>query len=430
MISNTHNIDDEWEQYLQNDYMESTEAMNTTYYNNNTKEEKVIELKPIIEGLDISNCPPIEPLYISTKTKTLCFNQEIDTYYLFWKLPIINYGDKCSGIVNKHMQVVCRSQEEFDDYCKHVQEIPTSYTEKIICDINVQNKKRTVFNYKRKIIVGICKKDIMNARKKAKKAFMNSFAIMIRFCFHGEYREIHVKIFNTGKLEITGIQSEDLLNQTKTHVLDLLRPYMNTELELAFVEKIENICNQKSVLINSNFQCGYFIDRENIHTILRVKYNIDSTFDPSLYPGLKCRFYYKNDLPCNLIDQSGQILPEDAHYTMKELKSIKKYTIVTFTIFRTGSCLISGSCHEDMIELVYVFLCNILRNEYVNICASNIAPVKKEKIMKLRKQIIRMTKEHYDIHILPKKIEKERLAKQDPMVVGNHYIIRVPIGKK
>ena len=52
----------------------------------------------------------------------------------------------------------------------------------------------------RKITIGMSKKDIMNCRGKVKNAFYNCFAIIMRFKFEGNFREIHIKVFNTGKL--------------------------------------------------------------------------------------------------------------------------------------------------------------------------------------------------------------------------------------
>ena len=36
----------------------------------------------------------------------------------------------------------------------------------------------------------------------------------MRILYKGEYKEVHVKIFNTGKLEIPGIQYDELLTIT------------------------------------------------------------------------------------------------------------------------------------------------------------------------------------------------------------------------
>jgi hypothetical protein len=49
-------------------------------------------------------------------------------------------------------------------------------------------------------------------------------------------------------------------------------------------------------LINSNFNCGFFINREALYDILKFKYNLQSIYDPCSYPGIQCKFYYNPDV--------------------------------------------------------------------------------------------------------------------------------------
>ena len=58
----------------------------------------------------------------------------------------------------------------------------------------------------RKINIGISKKDIESYRSKIKSAFYNCFAVIVRIFHEGVFKEINIKLFNTGKLEIPGIQ--------------------------------------------------------------------------------------------------------------------------------------------------------------------------------------------------------------------------------
>ena len=51
----------------------------------------------------------------------------------------------------------------------------------------------------------------------------------------------------------------------------------------------------ENVLINSNFNCGFYINRSHLHNILSDNYKIETAFDPCSYPGVKCKFYFNND---------------------------------------------------------------------------------------------------------------------------------------
>ena len=200
-------IDDEWAQFL------------TSYTSNNFGSLSINQkqhIEPKIEKISIEpplqeNKPVCEDLYISTKTKVLFLNQAIDINNIFWKIPVIEYWNACDGVVKKQMKIVSKSKEEFEEYQKKLENIPY-YIENIIKQIDNPAARRIKFKDERKITVGISKKDIMNCRGKVKNAFYNCFAIILRFKFEGVFREIHVKTFNTGKLEIPGILNAKLLD--------------------------------------------------------------------------------------------------------------------------------------------------------------------------------------------------------------------------
>jgi hypothetical protein len=94
--------------------------------------------------------------------------------------------------------------------------------------------------------------------------------------------------------------------------------------------------------------------------------------------------------------QNGQVLMEDRSMKMNELKDNKKYTEISFMIFRTGSCLIVGNCSEAVLKFVFEFVKGILVKEYQNICVANEKPINKNKNTKIIKRIVQVTKEYYN----------------------------------
>jgi hypothetical protein len=287
------------------------------------------------------------------------------------------------------MKIVSKTPEEYEEYRAKLIDIPY-YTENIIKQIDNSTGRRIKFKDERKITIGVSKKDIMNCRGKVKNAFYNCFAIIFRFMYDGLYREIHVKVFNTGKLEIPGILNPGLLVVVKKMLLDTIQPFIDNNLEF------EDIDTEENVLINSNFNCGYFINREKLHTILRGnKYRIETAYDPCSYPGVKCKYYFNNELGFDQSIQNGQILSEDRSQKMSELGDNNKYTEISFMIFRTGSCLIVGNCTERILKFVFEFIKKILVDEYNNICVENEEPIVKNKKTKLRKKVINVTSTYY-----------------------------------
>lgn len=197
----------------------------------------------------------------------------------------------------------------------------------------------------------------------------------------------YVKIFNTGKLEIPGILNTELLDIVKKMIVDNLQPFLKQT-----VDFLEND-SEDNVLINSNFNCGYYINRDKLHSILRSdKYKIETAFDPCSYPGVKCKFYFNNEIGFDSILQNGQIMNEDRTMKMSELGDNKKYTEVSFMIFRTGSCLIVGNCSERILKFVFEFIKKILHDEYNVINVKNDENTTKVKKTKIRKKTILITK--------------------------------------
>lgn len=339
--------------------------------------------------------PVCDELYISTKTKVLYLNQEIDIHKLFWLIPIIEYWRPKEGVIKKQMKIVSKTKEEYEEYAKRIEGI-YYYKDHVIKHIDNPSARRIKFKDERKITVGLSKKDIMNCRSKQKNAFYNCFAMILRFVFNNEFKEIHVKVFNTGKLEIPGILNNDLLNIVKRMILEILQPHINTNLEYTDTNR-----GDENVLINSNFNCGFYINRDKLHNILRSeKYGIETAYDPCSYPGVKCKYYYNNQLDYDLELQNGRVLPEDRTMKMTALFDSKKYTEISFMIFRTGSCLIVGNCSEKILLFVFEFIKMVLSAEYRTICVANEIPATKIKKTKLRKKTIVISKEYFDTVVL------------------------------
>ena len=238
---------------------------------------------------------------------------------------------------------------------------------------------RSKFKDIRKVSIGICKKDITSYRCKRKSAFYNCFVVILRLLHNDVYKEIHVKVFNTGKLEIPGIQDAFILNKVLALLVDILTPLvvLTANVPLKFLDE-----KSETVMINSNFSCGYYINREKMYKLLKYKYKINSNFDPCSYPGIQCEFYHD----ASLKKQNGVQPPVDT-----KSKSDTVISKISFMIFRTGSVLIVGKCSEEMLYEIYDFLCQMFETDYDEIKGTNLiakTTPTKEKARKFRKKVI------------------------------------------
>jgi hypothetical protein len=111
-------------------------------------------------------------------------------------------------------------------------------------------------------------------------------------------------------------------------------------------------------------------------------------YDSCSYPGVKCKYYFCNKIGFDTERQRGIILPEDCHLTVEELIESKKYTKVSFMVFRTGGCLIVGNCSEEILRFVYNFVKKILFDEFEEIYMDGKVEREEETDSKQRKRKI------------------------------------------
>ena len=367
----TMDIDEEWLNFNNNDDDDS---------DNDDKYEKMLQIDGegetlsanIKQELTLTEAPKSSDIYISTKTKISYLTNPINLKEIFWLIDVIPYAKPINGVVKKQMKFSLENQEELT-FMQNKLKDETYVEEHVITHID-NPTGRIKFKDVRKISIGICKKDIMSYRCKKKSAFYNCFVLILRMKIEGIFKEFHVKVFNTGKLEIPGVQSETNFQLILKLVLETLQPF--TEGILGYKDN-----SNETVLINSNFNCGFFINREILYETLKLKYNIQAIYDPCSYPGIQCKFYYNPDIGL----QNGCQISEETKHLYINVKE------VSFMIFRTGSVLIVGKCDENVLFIIYDFLKEILINEYKNICQQKTFTTSqniKDKKKKLRRKTI------------------------------------------
>lgn len=319
----------------------------------------------------------VTPLYISTKTKIAYLNKHIDLVSIFWKLKIIPYSQPSEGLIKKQMKFNSLSKEAFEIFNESIRnEKGVPVVQQIIANIS-SDCGRIKFKDVRKVSVGFCSKDALN-KSNTKSAFYNCFVIILRLSVQpSTFKEYHVKVFNTGKMEIPGIQKEEEFQQVLKSILKVLRQY-DSEVE------IEN--QTDTILINSNFKTGFYINRDNLYELLQKEYHLQCVYDPCSYPGIQCKFYYYQDREVQTgIQKNEDIKGKGYGYKKKDLNAtttiIKnkmltrknaKFSEVSIMLFRTGSILIVGMCSEDILYTIYEFLKVIMQKEYHRIRQTNV----------------------------------------------------------
>ena len=257
------NIDDEWDNFI--NYNNNANNCENNYYDNLDEDEDncedIVEVKPS-EFLNI-DAPIPSDIYISTKSKIAYLEQPVELK-MFWDIPIIPYATPKNGVIKKQIKFNSKTADELEEIQEKLKK-EIYFEENVMSHIDNPNG-RIKFKDIRKITIGMSKKDIMSYRIKKKQAFYNCFVMIIRIKIDEIFREFHIKVFNTGKLEIPGVQSDSMFELVLQNILDILQPHHS--FKLAYKQTSD------TVLINSNFNCGFYIDREVLFDILRHKYNI------------------------------------------------------------------------------------------------------------------------------------------------------------
>ena len=366
--------------------------------NNSSRSNTFIAAPPVHQ------VPTCSPIYISTKTKISFLNTPIDIKNVFWDIPVMPYASQCPGIIKKQIKFSCSTKEELEEIEAHTQkelDKNDGFIETQIIEHIDNPDGRIKFKDHRKINIGLSKKDILNCRSKKKRAFFNCFVLIIRVEDENSppgariFKEMHIKVFNTGKLEIPGIQHDDSLQ----NVIDIL---IRT-LKIIVGEHIDckkNNC--ETVLINSNFNCGFYIDRDKLYNILKYKYRINSNYDSCSYPGIQCKFFYytglnhRNHNSDDDDSSNDKIIQSNKHKHhiqngQQPAANLSDYIEISFMIFRTGSVLIVGKCEDYVLHDIYDFIKELFRVEFLNIYSHIIQPeddVAKKHVPKLRTRTI------------------------------------------
>ena len=296
------------------------------------------------------------PIYISTKTKIAYLSRPVNIYEIFWNIPVQHYYTRREGVIKKQIKFQTTDPTVVASIKEKLEAQPRCYEEYVIEHID-NPTGRIPYKDQRKVSIGLCKKDLNGGNHKKKRAFFNCFVVILRINSGIAppderapeddilYKEMHVKVFNTGKLEIPGIQEDRTLVQVLQLLVTVLRPFLGEDLDY-----LRNRC--ETALINSNFNCGYYIDRDKLFNLLKYNYRMNCNYDSCSYPGIQSKFYY---IPGKShAEQNGQ----------QPVSMDMPYYEVSFMIFRTGSILIVGKCNEDILNVIYRYICLILEKEY------------------------------------------------------------------
>ena len=196
------------------------------------------------------------------------------------------------------------------------------------------------------MVLGSSYKDVFTNRKITSKSFFNQSTVILRRKIAEGWKEVNVKLFANGGIQMTGVTSDTFARESIEWLLDIIKSLP----ESPFVEPAS--INRFSVqLINTDYALNKFINQDALHKILLNEYNLFSMLEKTIYQGVNTKFFYNTSNPGVGICQCAKFCKgQGSGEGEGECKRI------TMSIFRTGRIIITGAREIKQIEATYDFL--------------------------------------------------------------------------
>jgi hypothetical protein len=195
-------------------------------------------------------------------------------------------------------------------------------------------------------VFGACYKDLFTNRKATDKSFFNQSTLVLRRPFAGGFKELNMKLFKNGGIQMTGVTSQTFAVEAVEWLLALIKTFAQSPFEgAAAVTKVD------VSLINTDYSLNYDIQQDNLHKLLMEQYNLFSMLEKTIYQGVNTKFFYNTkNQGSGICSCKGFCKGQGTGDGEGECKRI------TMSIFRTGKIIITGARTMAQIEAAYVFL--------------------------------------------------------------------------
>lgn len=208
-----------------------------------------------------------------------------------------------------------------------------------------------------KSVIGYASRDAFSKRGVSDKTFFNQSTIVVRKATNLEktqFKEVNVKLFGNGGIQMTGIPAEEFAKETLQWLLDQL----TTVKADVFTAKPE-LQKFKVQLINSDYQVAHPINRTALHTILSRTYGLFSTFESTIYQGVNTKYYYNDQHPDR--SRPGICLCTKRCRGQGTGEGPGECKRITMSVFQTGKIIITGGRYLFQLEEAYNFLNKVLQ---------------------------------------------------------------------
>lgn len=169
---------------------------------------------------------------------------------------------------------------------------------------------------------------------------------------------INMKVFNNGGIQMTGLKSE-AQGGLAIHTLISEVSQSATRDRIFLDMELPSLTMTKMVMINSDFDIGFQVDRETLHREI-IKMGYYSSYEPVIYPGVNIKYYHNTNQNNGICQCEG---PCDGKGKDGYCKKI------TVAVFKSGKIIITGGQTMGHIHTAYAFITKFIldRKEHIKI---------------------------------------------------------------
>jgi TATA-box binding protein (TBP) (component of TFIID and TFIIIB) len=205
-------------------------------------------------------------------------------------------------------------------------------------------------------VIGTSAKDSLTKRKVSKNSFFNQSTLVVRqpapTC---GFKEVNIKLFENGGVQMTGIMSEEFARTTLNYIIQKISNLP----EPVFKDIVPTIQKFQIQLVNSDYKINGIIHRDNLHSIITKVYRLFSTYETTIYQGVNTKYYFNKEFR-NSGRERGWChcdAPCPGSGDGSEKGKCKKITI---SAFQTGRIIITGARNKEQLDEAYIFFNEIL----------------------------------------------------------------------
>lgn len=210
-----------------------------------------------------------------------------------------------------------------------------------------------------KSVIGYSSRDVFSKRGVSDKTFFNQSTIVVRKATNKDktqFKEVNVKLFGNGGIQMTGIPAEDFARDCLSWLLEELKTVKS--LQPIFTEP-PTLQKFKVQLINSDYKVAHAINRSALHNILSRRYGLFSTFESTIYQGVNTKYYFNDKHPDP--NRPGICLCTVRCRGQGSGSGPGECKRITMSVFQTGKIIITGGRYLYQLEEAYHFLNAVLQ---------------------------------------------------------------------